>query len=408
MLGPRNQHSHPGTAPRRHRAVPEERLPPWPPTPGPAFFSELQALMLDPSQGETGPRALAPQKKKQLFEAAYADFCGRRHCLAVNSGTTALDLAVEALALAPDDVVVAADYGHPSTVRWAACHHRLRLIDVGPHSLCLSAAALEAALQDGAVRAVLATHFAGLGGDIDPIAKLCEQAEIALIEDASHAHGAEFRGRKAGAFGRLGCFSLHATKNLSSGEGGAVCLDDEALFQRLWRLHDIGRGREAGPYAFDSLGGNYRLSEAASLEALHRLRELPVLVSRRHAAADRLLTALDEQSLIEPLRPEPGDLPGWHIFAAWYQPERCGGLSRKRFILSMCSEGIPCNAGWPVPLSGLEAIEPYAEPTVAPTAARACREIVWFDGRLLLAEHGVEHLLEALDKVAKGRGARQG
>jgi dTDP-4-amino-4,6-dideoxygalactose transaminase len=379
-------------------------LAPWPPPPPVEFFRDLLALAADPSQGQTGPRAHAPLAQKRLFEQAFAAACGRRFAVAVSSGTTALDLAVEGLALDPGGVAVAADYGHPSTIREAARRHRLRFVDVDPETLCLSPEGLEAALAGGDVRVVLMTHVAGLAGHVDRIVAACEARRVPLVVDASHAHGAIFDGQPAGRAGTLACFSLHATKNLPCGEGGIICLDDDELQRRIWRLHDIGRDPEAGPYDFVALGGNFRMSEVAALEARHRLAALERDAARRQAAAARLIAALGESSCLTPLRPPPGDRAGWHFFPAWYRPERCHGLSRKRFVIAMSLAGVRCSTGWPRPLSEIPAVRPHAEPALTPVAARACQELVWLDGRLLLADDGVERVLAALDRV--GSAAR--
>jgi len=375
-------------------------LPPWPPPLGGAFMRDLLALTADPTQRETGPRAHAPMKQKRTFEDLFAGECRRRFGIAVNSGTTAIDLAVEGLDLAAGGVIVAANYGHPSTIQRAARTHRLRLVDVDAETLCLSPNALAAALAPGDVRLVLMTHVAGHPGRIDVIAGLCESHGVPLIVDASHAHGARFSSGQAGKVGTVACFSLHATKNLSCGEGGILCLDDEALYRRIWRLHDIGREPDAGPYDFTSAGGNFRLSEMAALEARHRMTYMIAHLEQRNAAARQLTASLDESSCLLPLTIADDEQAGWHLFPVWYRPDRCNGLSRKRFLIAMATEGVPCNAGWPKPLSELDWVRPLVESASTPTAARACAEMVWFDGRLLLAADGVERILEGLERVA--------
>lgn len=396
-----------GAAAARHDpAARPAPMPQWPPPLGAEFLEQAAALLADPGQGESGPRAMAPMKQKRAFEAAFAALCKRRHAIAVNSGTTALDLAVEAFDAPADAVVVAANYGHPATIQRAARRHRLRLIDIDPASLCMDPEALAAALAPGDVGMVLVTHVAGNGGRIDEIAALCARQSVPLIEDASHAHGAMHRGRPLGSYGQIGCFSLHATKNLSCGEGGILCLDDEQLYTRIWRLHDIGRDPDAAPYAFETLGGNYRLSELAALEGRHRLRALPRQVEVRNANARRLSDALGQSHCLLPLsNADPGPA-GWHFFPAWYRPEFCGGLSRTRFVPAMHAGGAPCYAGWPTPLSRMKPFAALAEDIPTPQAERACAEQVWLDGRLLLMDDGVERVLSALTRAAARRRGR--
>ena len=246
--------------------VRSEALPRWPPAPSEEALQELEELLTAPAVPGK-PRAPWQMEQKRRFEEAFAAYCGTCHAIGVSSGTSALDLVVEALDLPADGVVVAANYGHPSTVQRAATRHRLRLLDVDPHTLCLAPAEVEEALGRGDVCCVLTTHFAGQPAGARALAELCATAGVPLVEDAAHAHGALAEGRRAGSFGLAGCFSLHGTKNLAGGEGGAVTTSDPELQRKIWRLHDIGRDPGSAPYDFVARGGNHRLSEPCALLA---------------------------------------------------------------------------------------------------------------------------------------------
>lgn len=388
-----------GGAPTRH-----EPLPAWPRL-DEETAAELVKLIAD------GPWALGQKnspvggKYKALFEEKFATLCGTRFALAVSSGTTALDLAVEALQLRPGGFIVASNYGHPATIRKAAQSHRLLLLDVQPDTLCLDPDQLANVLHLD-IRCVITTHFAGQPGGIERLSALCQEAKIPLIEDASHAHGATVGKRVAGSFGDIGCFSLHATKNLPAGEGGIITLDDEEIYKRLWRAHDLGRDKGQGPYDFSMLGGNYRMSEVHALLATAGLLHLKAESERCMAAAEELRRRLDQDGPFKLLTVEPDvTLHPYHLLAGRYDPEGCGGLSRKRFILALCAEGIPANAGWPSTLCNLEFLKPLSEPHPTPTAERAVAETVWIDRALLLQENGVEQIVEAIEKIEAQAGA---
>lgn len=376
-----------------------EPLPPWPPPLEAAEAEEIARLL---GGGAAVTRQLP---RKRAFEAAFAAWCGVRFAVAVNSGTTALDLALEALRLPPDAVVLAADYGHPATVRRAAERHRLRLLDVAAGSWCLDPAAVERALAaDGAGRigAVVTTHLAGQPAGAAALAGLCAAAGVPLIEDAAHAHGAEGAdGRRAGAFGRLGCFSLHDTKTLPAGEGGVVVTDDPVLAERIGRRHDLGRDPGGGPYDFRELGGNFRLSEPAAALAALRLRRLDADNARRQAAADALRRLLPADACLELLPPAPDVARHVHHFvAARYRPERCRGLGRGRFVLALSAEGIACSAGWPRPLRALPAVAARLDDAPAnPVTDAAVAAAVWLDQRLLLDPRGPAQIVEAVARV---------
>lgn len=376
-----------------------EPLPPWPLPDRPETVEAVAALLSGRATAKAGNR-LASTEQKELFEKSFADYCGTRFAVAVSTGTVALDLSIEALALPTGGVVIAANYGHPSTVRRAAQSHRLLLLDVAADSLCLSPDELAEALPRYDVRCVITTHFAGQPGGIERIASLCEGAGVPLIEDASHAHGAAVNGRRVGSFGKLGCFSLHSTKNLAAGEGGIITTWDEECFPNLWRSHDIGRNPDSSPYDFVALGGNYRLAEINALLALHRLNDLEKQNAKRMAAAEALRGQMPADCPLELLPLERGvELHAYHLLVARYRPEHCSNLSRARFILAMCAEGILCNAGWPAPLSKIGALKPHVESHNTPVADGFINDSVYIDQRLLLEEDGVGQILEALAKI---------
>ena len=361
---------------------------------------ELVALLRGGQAASQTRERSASMEQKELFEKSFAEFCGTTFAVAVSTGTVALDLSIETLDLPPGGVVIAANYGHPSTVCRAAQSHRLLLLDVAPGTLCLSPKELAEALSRDDLRCVITTHFAGQPGGIEHISALCRDAGVPLIEDASHAHGAAVRGRRAGSFGVAGCFSLHATKNLSSGEGGIITTSDENYFLNLWRRHDIGRNPHSKPYDFVALGSNYRMAEANALLARHQLPLLESQNAQRMAAADSLRRQMPADSPLELLELEPGvELHGFHLLVARYRPEYCSGLSRGRFILALCAEGILCDAGWPTLLSDIEALKPFTMPHQTPVAASAIKDTVYLDQRLLLEAKGVEQILEAVAKV---------
>lgn len=379
-----------------------EPLPPWPP----ALDPEARTALLDAVAG--GAERSRLTRRKSAFEEAFAAHCGTRHAIGVNSGATALDLALESLALSPDAVVVAADYGHPSTVRLAAERHRLRLLDIDPDTLCLSPDRLAEALARGDVGCVILTHVAGQIAHAPRIVRLCAGAGVPLIEDAAHAHGAALRdGRRAGCFGTLACFSLHDTKTLPAGEGGVIVLDDDRLADRIRLRHDIGRRPGAGPYDFAALGGNHRLSEAAALLAQARLTRLDADNARRHAAVERLRACLPEDAPLALLPPgEAVAIHPHHVLPTRYRPERCEGASRQRVLLALSAEGIPCSGGWPRPLRALPGLGETPS-TSHPATDRAVADAVWIDHRLLLDPRGPDQIVAAVEKLRRHASALQ-
>lgn len=381
--------------------VREAPLGPWP-RPAPEIADYVTEILrtgaLACGQIGIGPGGI----HKRELEERFAQLVGTRHAVAVNSGTTALDLAIEALHLAPGGTILAADYGHPSTIRGASLRHRLELLDVDPRTLCLDPWETETALQRDDVRCVITTHFAGQVAGTDRLRELCASAGVPLVEDASHAHGARAYGRSAGSFGALGAFSLHATKNLTSAEGGILTFDDSELFERVWRSHDLGRDLGASPYEFKQLAGNYRMSEIHALLAVSGLASLQDDNARRARGVEHIRQSWCSPGPLEllPLLPST-EVHAYHILAARYVPGRCGGMSRKRFVLAMCAEGLPCSEGWPRRLSEVPGVREHCRSHATPHALAATRETIWFDQRILLDDEGPAQLVAATAKIER-------
>lgn len=232
------------------------------------------------------------------FESRFAEMTGSRHAVAVANCTAALHLALEALGVGPDDEVIVPSYTFVASAN-AILYQLARpvFVDiVGPHDLNLDPANLERRITPS-TRAILVVHLAGFPADMDAILDIAARHDLPVVEDACHAIGADYigspgsalTGRKAGALGRIGCFSFFANKNLVTGEGGMLVTDDEELARRmrLGRSHgmtktswDKAAGR-AADYDVVQLGYNYRGTELTAALGLIQLRKLAAANARR-------------------------------------------------------------------------------------------------------------------------------
>lgn len=181
------------------------------------------------------------------FEQEFAAYCGTEHCVAVNTGTAAIHLVLAALGIGPGDEVITVPHTFIATAEAiTAVGGRPIFVDINPVSFTMDPALLEAAITSK-TRAIIPVDLYGQVADMDPILEIANRHRIPVIEDACQAHGAEYRGRKAGAFGLAGCFSFYPGKNLGAcGEGGAVMTNDADLAQRirLWRDHGSSKRYE--------------------------------------------------------------------------------------------------------------------------------------------------------------------
>jgi dTDP-4-amino-4,6-dideoxygalactose transaminase len=225
------------------------------------------------------------------FEAELAAFLGVDHCLGVASGTDALQLALAAVGCVPGDTIVAA----PNAGGYAGAAARMlglrvRLADVDPGTLGLSAATVEGALADG-TRAVVVTHLYGLMCDVEGIVGLCRERGVQVIEDCAQAAGASRDGRRAGSFGDAAAFSFYPTKNLGCiGDGGAVVTNDASTANRVRSLRQYGWSQK---YVVETAGGwNSRLDELQAAILRIGLPQLDARNARRREIVQRYAAAL--------------------------------------------------------------------------------------------------------------------
>lgn len=252
------------------------------------------------------------------FEAAFAAYCGVRHCVAVANGTEALHLALSALAIGPGDrVATVANAGGYATTTIVQVGAAPVYVDVNPATLLMDADALASRLFVG-VRAVIVTHLYGRMADVEAIARVARPRGIALIEDCAQAHGARRDSRTAGAFADIGCFSFYPTKNLGAlGDAGAAVTGDAALAQRLRSLRAYGWSSK---YHCAIPGGmNSRMDELQAAVLSVKLPRLDVWNQRRRAIARRYAGAIHNPDIALPPPVDDADVVHQYVVRT---PER--------------------------------------------------------------------------------------
>lgn len=275
------------------------------------------------------------------FETAFARYAGREHCVGLNSGTSALHLALLTAGVGLGDEVVTTPHTWIST-SWAIsyCGARPVFADVDPRTGNLDAAAAERAITPR-TKALLPVDLYGNPADLIAFEEIASRRGVVLVEDAAQAHGARLRGRPAGSFGVLSAFSFYPTKNLgAAGEGGAVVTDDAALAERVRRLRDHA---QAGRHYHTEIGFNYRMEalQAAVLDV--KLRHLDRWNEARRVAAGRyreLLEGIPEVTLPEPT---PGADPAWHLYVVRVR-------DRDRVAPRLAEQGVGTGVHYPTPV----------------------------------------------------------
>jgi dTDP-4-amino-4,6-dideoxygalactose transaminase len=374
----------------------------------------------------SGTWGMVHGSKVTEFEMAWGRFQQAQHCVAVVNGTSALEVALRALEIAPGDEVIVPPYTFIATAAAALLAGALPVFaDIDPETYELDPAAVEAAVTPR-TRAVIPVHIAGCPPDMDGILGVARRHGLRVVEDAAQAHGAEWRGQRVGALGDLGTFSFQASKNLNAGEGGAIVTNDEALFRRVWSLHNVGRTlsddwRTSGWYQHDILGFNYRLTEFQAALLLAQMSRLEEQMARREQAArflDRELAA------IPGIRPQARDprvtAHAHHLYVLRYDPVAFGGHTRSQFLAALRAEGVPASGGYTEPLhrspAVIHAVQALCSRLGRPEDVRLQRPLpvterasaiegVWLTQSVLLAEPGdVQHIPEAMRKIQRAWG----
>ena len=283
---------------------------------------------------------LAGGRKTAELEARWAAFIGTKHAIAVSNGTVALMCIFEGLGLLPGDEVITVGHTFNATVSAILYAGATPVfVDIEPDTYVIDAARIEAAITPR-TRAICPVHLFGLPADMDMIRAIADRHGLAVVEDACQAHGAEFRGRKVGAFGH-GAFSLYGTKNMTTGEGGLITTDDDRLADwiRLYRNQGM---RER--YHHEILGYNFRLTDIASAIGLCQLDKLERNTARRRQIAQRYDEAFASLPIKTPITPEGRT----HVF---HQYTIDVGPDRDTIVDELAAAGVSTGIYYPIPVN---------------------------------------------------------
>jgi dTDP-4-amino-4,6-dideoxygalactose transaminase len=257
--------------------------------------------------------ALGAGPKVLEFEKQFAEFAGAKHAVAVNTGTAALHAAVMAAGVGRDDEVIAPSFTFVATAEAVALAGAKPVFtDIDPKTYTLSPAAVEKAITKK-TKAILPVDLYGFSADMKPLREIAEKHDLALIEDAAQAHGATYAGKPAGKLSDAACWSLYASKNMMTGEGGVVTTDSDELDEKLRMIRTHG---EKAKYASEMLGNNYRMPELEAAIGIVQLKKLPGFVAKRRENAEQLTKILSKsKKLVLPY--ETKDCKhSWYLYTA--------------------------------------------------------------------------------------------
>jgi len=277
------------------------------------------------------------------FEKAYAELLGARKCLATASGTTALIVSLHTMDVDAGDEVIVSPYTFIATYNAILTSKALPVFaDTDPATLTIDPATIESRITKR-TRAIMPVHIFGMPCDMDPINAIAKNHKLAVIEDACQAWLAEYKGRKCGTLGDLGCFSFQESKHIPSGEGGAITGMNADLIDRCNSFHDcglpVGNFKGAGYF---TRGNNYRMTQAQAVLLLQQIDKLVRETEIRRANADYLSANLGKIPGITPVRLPENSRAVWHLYPYRYDASQLNGLPLEKFTKAMSAEGVPC------------------------------------------------------------------
>lgn len=345
----------------------------------------------------------------ESFEHEFAEYHGSQYALAVTNGTHALELALQVLGVGPGTEVIVPAFTFISSSQAAQRLGAVAVpVDVNPETYCIDVEAAAAAVTDR-TRAIMPVHMAGLMSDMDTLAKLSADTGVPLIQDAAHAHGAQWRGKRIGELGTVAAFSFQNGKLMTAGEGGVVLFPDSEMYEDAFLRHSCGRPRGDRTYLHRTSGSNFRLNEFSASVLRAQLSRLEGQVTTRERRWPVLAGLLRE---IPGVVPQGGDSRADrnpHYMAMF----RVSGMSEHRrnvVVDELISRGLPafaafraiyrCDAFWETGAPD-ETVEQIA--ARCPESDAISEDCIWLHHRTLLGTeeqmHDIAHIVA--DVLAK-------
>jgi dTDP-4-amino-4,6-dideoxygalactose transaminase len=355
------------------------------------------------------------------LEKKFAQLIGTKFCVATGSGTQALHTSVEALGIGPGDEVITSPYTDPGTIASILSARALPVLaDLDRESYQLDPDDVERRITEN-TSAIMPVHMMGQPCDMGRIMEIAKKHNLKVIEDAAQAHLAEYKGKKLGTIGDLGCFSFQASKTLACGEGGAITGNDEELMDKCYTVHNHGTSRRGRT---EVIGPKYRMNEFEAAALLGQWDGVHERFERRNDNAAHLTYRLKDVPGIVPQKLYEGTASGsFYIYAMTYKKDHFNNADRSKFIKAVAAEGVSLS---PYIAQGLHKepwvehildakvykkmysarrLRQYRQQVSCPNCDKVCQELamVWASGPLLGAKEDMDDVADAIEKVYENR-----
>jgi perosamine synthetase len=340
-------------------------------------------------------------KYVEQFERSFAAYCGCEHGISTTSGTTALHLALASSGIGPDDEVIVPAFTMISTA-FAIIYTGAKpvLVDAEPETWNIDTSKIEQKLTRR-TKAILPVHIYGHPCDMEPIIKIAQKYRLYVIEDAAEAHGAEYKGKKAGGIGNVGCFSFYANKIITTGEGGMVVTNDQSIAEKARALKDLAFSRQRR-FLHTDVGFNYRMTNIQAAIGLAQFEKIDQYVGMRRENAYLYNRLLKDTSGIT-LPPEKE----WAKNVFWMYSILINdkfGMSRDELIGRLRKQEIDTRTFF-IPLHEQPVFQNMGlfEGEKYPVAEELGRRGLYLPSSSGLTEDQIKHVCQAIGKVRERR-----
>jgi len=355
------------------------------------------------------------------LEKKFAELIGTKFCVATGSGTQALHTSVEALGIGPGDEVITSPYTDPGTIASILSARALPVLaDLDCESYQLDPDDVERRITEN-TRAIMPVHMMGQPCNMERIMQIAKKHNLKVIEDAAQAHLAEYKGKKLGTIGDLGCFSFQSSKTIACGEGGAITGNDEKLMDKCYTVHNHGTSRRG---LTEVIGPKYRMNEFEAAVLLGQWPGIHERFERRNANAAHLTYRLKDIPGMVPQKLYEGTASGsYYLYAMTYKKEHFNNADRSNFLKAVAAEGVGLsgyikrglhrepwvehilNSKVYKKMYSAKRLRQYRRQIDCPNCDKVCREMamIWASGPLLGTKEDMDDVADAIEKVYENR-----
>jgi perosamine synthetase len=331
--------------------------------------AEVQAVLEVMRKGPV-TNALGAGPKVLEFEKLFAEFAGAKHAVAVNTGTAALHAAIMAVGVKRDDEVIVPSFTFVATAEAVVLAQAKPVFaDIDPKTYNLSPASVEKAITKK-TKAILPVDLYGFSADMKPFREIAEKHGLALVEDAAQAHGTTYAGKPAGSFSDAACWSLYASKNMMTGEGGVVTTNSDEVNEKLRMIRTHG---EKAKYSSEMLGSNYRMPELEAAIGIVQMKKLPQFVAKRRQNAEQLTKILQEfKELILPYETKSCQ-HSWYLYTA--RLKDATETRRNNLLGDLKAKGIGAEAYYVHPINTMPYYRDNYDGKALPETEKAAKQV---------------------------------